>query len=376
MVMYSAEGSSAVIEPNPIAPGLQIAEAAGPASLNLDASVWDRRRVESVEREATGRKARAVPARSILPRSFYTTHRQVNGGVGFPPDTPTAVRNAWHMQPIERARADDVTPALHTTLEGTQQCGPTILLVHGFAGSARAWDPLMASLTAAHPIVRVDLIGHGLSPKPMRGYSMPDQVEAICRSLDRLAVASVVAVGHSGGGDVVVEMIKRHPSRLAGALLLGTPPNLSYVNLPVAARIISAPLLGYLVWRSLTDAMIRRSLAQTFAPGFDANPAVCAPFIEDLRRMTHNSYVAARAAVEGYRKERDLTARVAGRPVPILVAFGDQDQWVDPSALEAWKPIAETRVLRGVGHTPMLEDPCATAELIRDFARRVGSNAA
>ena len=148
-------------------------------------------------------------------------------------------------------------------------------------------------------------------------------------------------------------MIKRHPSRLAGALLLGTPPNLSYVNLPVAARIISAPLLGYLVWRSLTDAMIRRSLAQTFAPGFDANPAVCAPFIEDLRRMTHNSYVAARAAVEGYRKERDLTARVAGRPVPILVAFGDQDQWVDPSALEAWKPMAETRVFRGVGHTPI-----------------------
>jgi len=370
MVMYSAEGSSAVIEPNPIHLGFKSPKLPARRCLNLDASVWDRRRVESVEREATGRKARAGPARSILPRSFYTTHRQVNGGVGFPPDTPTAGRNAQHMQPIERARADDVPPALHTTLEGTQQSGPTILLAHGFAGSARAWDPLMASLTAAHPIVRVDLVGHGLSPKPMRGYSMPDQVEAICRSLDRLAVANVVAVGHSGGGDVVVEMIKRHPSRLAGALLLGTPPNLSYVNLPVAARIISAPLLGYLVWRSLTDAMIRRSLAQTFAPGFDA------PFIEDLRRMTHNSYVAARAAVEGYRKERDLTARVAGRPIPILVAFGDQDQWMDPSALEAWKPIAETRVFRGVGHTPMLEDPCATAELILDFARRVGSNAA
>ena len=171
------------------------------------------------------------------------------------------------MQPIERARADDVTPALHATLEGAQQSGSPILLVHGFAGSSRAWDPLMAALTAAHPIVRVDLIGHGLSPKPMRGYSMPDQVEAICRSLDHLAVASVVAVGHSGGGDVVVEMIRRHPSRVAGALLLGTPPNLSYVNLPVGARIISAPLLGYLVWRSLTDAMIRRSLMQTFAPG-------------------------------------------------------------------------------------------------------------
>ena len=144
-------------------------------------------------------------------RRLYTTHRQINDGVGFPPDTPIAVRNPWQMQPIERARADDVTPVLRTTLEGAQQSGPTILLVHGFAGSARAWDPLMAALTAAHPIVRVDLIGHGLSPKPMRGYSMPDQVEAICRSLDHLGVASVVAVGHSGGGDVVVEMIRRHP---------------------------------------------------------------------------------------------------------------------------------------------------------------------
>ncbi len=316
------------------------------------------------DRSAHGKSARS------------TTHRPIDSDVGFPPDTSIAVRKAWHMRPIKRATADDVTPALHTTLEGAHQSGPTILLVHGFAGSARAWDPLMTALTAAHPIVRVDLIGHGLSPKPMRGYSMPDQVEAICRSLDQLSVASVVAVGHSGGGDVVVEMVKRHPSRLAGALLLGTPPNLSYVNLPVGARIISAPLFGYVVWRSLTNAMIRCSLVRTFAPGFDANPAVCAPFVEDLRRMTHHSYVAARAAVEGYRKERDLTARVAGRPVPILVAFGDQDQWVDPSALEAWKPIADTRVLRGVGHTPMLEDPSATTELILDFARQFGWNAA
>ena len=287
-----------------------------------------------------------------------------------------AIRNASDMQPIKRARADDATPALHTTLEGAEQSGPTILLVHGFTASGRAWDPVIAALTEAHPVVRVDLVGHGLSPKPRRGYSMPHQADAICQSLDHLAVASVIAVGHSGGGDVVVEMVKRHPSRVAGALLLGTPPNLSYVSLPVAARIISAPLLGYLVWRSVTDLMIRRSLVQTFAPGYDANSDVCAPFVEGLRRMTHNSYVRARAAIEGYRKERDLTARVAGWPVPILVASGDQDQWVDPSALEAWKPIAQTHVFRGVGHTPMVEAPSAAAELILGFVRRVRLNAA
>ena len=176
----------------------------------------------------------------------------------------------------------------------TPTAGRRVRSVHRSAGRYRGFRRVGSPAERADGDVElgeggVDLIGHGLSPKPMRGYSMRDQVEAICRSLDHLAVTSVVAVGHSGGGDIVVEIIKRHPSRLAGALLLGTPPNLSYVNLPISARIISAPLLGYLVWRSLTYAMIRRSLVQTFAPGFDAKPAVCAPFIEDLRRMTHTS---------------------------------------------------------------------------------------
>ena len=72
------------------------------------------------------------------------------------------------MQPIERARADDVTPALHATLEGAQQSGSPILLVHGFGQNRYAWHLPARSFanhlaTAGFDVYNLDLRGHGRS---------------------------------------------------------------------------------------------------------------------------------------------------------------------------------------------------------------------
>jgi pimeloyl-ACP methyl ester carboxylesterase len=257
--------------------------------------------------------------------------------------------------------------------EDGPRTGTPLLLIHAFAGSLRAWEPVVAHLARAHRVVRVDLLGHGASPEPAWDYSMRAQAGAVVEALDRLGIRRVVAAGHSGGGDVVVAMIEHHRERVAGAALLGVPPNLTYVRLPVTARLFSVPVLGGLLWRVTTDEMVRGGLAKTFAPGFEAGPEVYAPFVRDLRRMTHRSYVRARAAVEGYRRERDLTARVAGSGVPLLVVFGWADQWVDPSAAGHWRRESSARIemLAGVGHTPLVECPARTAELLRAFAAEV-----
>jgi pimeloyl-ACP methyl ester carboxylesterase len=86
--------------------------------------------------------------------------------------------------------------------------------------------------------------------------------------------------------------------------------------------------------------------------------------------MTHHSYVEARAHVEGYGKRRDLTLRVRESGVPLMIVFGEQDQWVDPRAVEGWAATTGARIelLPGVGHTPIVEAPGRTVELIADFA--------
>ncbi|MFN8545272.1 MAG: alpha/beta hydrolase [Candidatus Binatia bacterium] len=259
---------------------------------------------------------------------------------------------------------------LHVREDG-HGTGPPLLPIHAFAGSLHAWDPVVEHLACAHRVIRMDMLGHGHSDKPADGYAMAEQARAVVATLDRLGIARVIAVGHSGGGDVVVALVEHFRERIAGAALLGTPPNLTYVHLPLTARLFSVPLLGSIVWRFVTDDMIRDGLAKTFAPGFATSPAVYAPFVRDLRRMTHRSYVRARAAVERFRRERDLTMRVADTGVPLLIVFGDRDQWVDPRAAAHWARASAARIaiLPGIGHTPLVECPEATARVLLDFAR-------
>lgn len=256
---------------------------------------------------------------------------------------------------------------LNVRVEGSPTNLPPFLLVHAFAGSLRAWDLVAGQLSSQRQVVRVDLLGHGSSSKPRAGYSMPNQATVICSVLDQLDIERVVAVGHSGGGDAVVAMIEHHRRRVAAAVLLGTPPNLSFVDLPLTARLISTPLLGRLLWSGMSDRMIRDGLAKTFAPSFNASDDIYDLLISDFRRMTHHSYVRSRSAVERYRKARDLTDRVAGQDIPLLVMFGDEDQWVDPEAATPWSHLAETHTLAKVGHTPMIETPRETADAILDF---------
>ena len=254
--------------------------------------------------------------------------------------------------------------------DGPANDATPLLLIHALAGSIQAWDPVVEPLARGRRVVRVDLLGHGGSDKPDNGYTMAGQAAMACEVLDQLDIDRVVAVGHSGGGDIVVAMIEHHPARVAAAVLLATPPNLTYVHLPVTARLFSAPLLGGVLWKLTTDKMIRGGLAKTFAAGFGSVPDV---FVSDLQRMTHRAYVKARAEVEGYRKQQDLTVRVGDAGVPLMIIFGDEDQWVDPLAADGWANTTSARIeiLPGVGHTPMIEAPAQTAVLVSDFALSV-----
>ena len=55
--------------------------------------------------------------------------------------------------------------------------------------------------------------------------------------------------------------------------------------------------------------------------------------------------------------------------MPLLVVFGSQDELVDPESAQGYRSVPGARVvmLDGVGHSPHVERPAATARLIADF---------
>ncbi len=95
--------------------------------------------------------------------------------------------------------------------------GVSFLLVHGLASNARTWDGVAARLVAnGHPVVTVDLRGHGRSSKPDGPYDVATVADDLAALIEALELESPIVAGQSWGGNVVVELAARHPAAVRG----------------------------------------------------------------------------------------------------------------------------------------------------------------
>ncbi|GAA1120517.1 alpha/beta fold hydrolase [Nocardiopsis composta] len=247
---------------------------------------------------------------------------------------------------------------------------PALVLVHGLAGSARWWDPLVPALAESHRVIRVDLLGHGRSAKPAGGgYAIPEQGRLVGEVLDRLGVRRAVLVGHSTGGSVATALAEQRPGLVTGLALIGSGPRLgAFVSDGFVGRLLSTPVVGQLLWRVRTDGVVRRGLETAFSrPGYGPPQEL----VDDVRGMTYRSLTATSRAADDYLAERALPDRLAGLGEPLLVVFGEDDRrWRAAASAADYRAVPGARVelLPGIGHSPMLEDPPRTAGILLSFA--------
>jgi pimeloyl-ACP methyl ester carboxylesterase len=229
---------------------------------------------------------------------------------------------------------------------------------------------MLERLTVERRVLRLDLLGHGESAKPLSGYEVSRQALAVFGVLERYGIETAHVVAHSAGGDIAVSILEQVPRRVRSVTFLGTAPHLGFVLIGASARLMRLPMIGPMLWRTATHAMFRNGLKKVFAPDFLAVPDV---YVQSLRRLPHHAYAQGLAALEAYKNERDLCSRVARSDVPKLVIFGDRDTWVDPRAAEFWREKTDARVERNatLGHTQMAEAPESTAALVLDFLRNI-----
>lgn len=99
------------------------------------------------------------------------------------------------------------------------------LLVHGLASNARMWDGVGQRLAAAgHPVVAVDLRGHGRSEQTPTGYTTGQcaaDLAALCQALELTGDRAPVVAGQSWGGNVVLAQAARYGDVAALALVDG-----------------------------------------------------------------------------------------------------------------------------------------------------------
>jgi pimeloyl-ACP methyl ester carboxylesterase len=259
---------------------------------------------------------------------------------------------------------------INVTQDGPRDA-PALVLIHGLGGSTRWWDRVVPMLAGSNHVIRIDLLGHGQSAKPAGdSYSITQQGHRVGQALDRLGVKHAIVVGHSTGGSVATALAEQRGDLVTALALIDTGPRMdAFISDGPVGQVIDLPLVGQLLWRFRTDALIRRGLSSAFTANFE----IPQQLVDDVRGMTYHALTATSHASDAYLQQRPLPDRLTALDKPLLVIFGEQDQRWRSSSAALYRAVAGARVelMPGVGHSPMLEDPPRTAALLLTFISSV-----
>lgn len=95
--------------------------------------------------------------------------------------------------------------------------GTPVLMLHGFAGTARAhFGPLIDRLALDARVIAPDLRGHGGSAYLIRGFDAKlfhTDADDLLRLIDRLGLDRLNLIGYSDGGEIAIILAARLGSR-------------------------------------------------------------------------------------------------------------------------------------------------------------------
>ncbi len=248
---------------------------------------------------------------------------------------------------------------MYVCQDGPQDAS-TLLLIHGSASSSRSWNPLVPLLAPSHHIIRLDLPGHGRSDEPAdRDYKTSRQAHRVGSALDRLGVERTIVVGHSSGGVVATALAEQRPELVTALVLINTGPSMEAFLLPESAA------TGPSSWPP-SDEQIRR-FAKTGFGGKDQQ--VPQELVDDVRGMSHHAFTTTMQETSTYMEQQAIPDRLSVLDTPLHVMFGDQDRRWLPSSAHDYRtvPGAKIEFLSGLGHSPILEDPRRTADMLLAF---------
>ena len=149
---------------------------------------------------------------------------------------------------------------------------PTAVLIQGLGLSSRFWFDIPDRLASGRDpwhVLTPDHRGVGRSGRPFGTYLMGRMADDVAAVLDHAGVERAYVVGISLGGMVAQHVAIRHPSRVAGLVLLATTAGFPHVRLPsplTLARFLALPMNGQLRQSQVGPSFARLLLARRDVP--------------------------------------------------------------------------------------------------------------
>lgn len=241
--------------------------------------------------------------------------------------------------------------------------GAPLVFVHGFTTTAEFWREQIEAFSARHQMIRINLPGHGCSPRPEdRNYTIDAFVEDVLEVYRALAIDPAVLIGLSMGGTVAQTFALSYPERVKALVLVGATPHglgsdvnvdnvlkaIEDLGVVTASQKVIERSFGSAASRALID-FAKKEVAQT--PAFVARQAIASLNASDSR------------------------AKLGDIRVPTLVIVGEEDIITQPKEsqiLAEGIPNSRLYNIPAAGHFPMLEQPNTFNQLLGEFLVRQG----
>jgi len=104
---------------------------------------------------------------------------------------------------------------------------PAFVFVHGWTCNRSFFAPQAEYFGRRHRVVSIDLRGHGESDKPEGRYSIAAYADDVAHVIEQLGLGKVLAVGHSMGGIIVLQLAAAHPELVVGIVMVEPVRSLS-----------------------------------------------------------------------------------------------------------------------------------------------------
>ena len=249
---------------------------------------------------------------------------------------------------------------LNARLQGPQSA-PPLVFAHALGTNQSIWDGVLAHLSGYRTLT-YDHRGHGGSDVPLAPYSMGALVRDAERLMDHVGMKEAVFIGVSMGGMVAQGLAVKRLDLLRGVVLSNT-----------AAKIGSAAL-----WAERTaqiraeglDAYADSALHRQLGPRWRDSPHAA-----QLRTLITSTdpegWAGCAAAIGG----TDFYTTTASLRLPALVIAGSNDGTTPPDLVRETAeliPGHHFKLMQGVGHLPMVEQPDAYATLLKTFLAQIG----
>jgi pimeloyl-ACP methyl ester carboxylesterase len=258
---------------------------------------------------------------------------------------------------VRSVRSDDGTTVAY---ESRGAGAPALVLVHGWSCDRGYWASQLERLSQEFLVVTLDLAGHGESDCRRQEWSIAAFGGDVAAVVDDLALEDVVLIGHSMGGDVILEAARRLPGRVRGLIWIDTYREFPQLSTDEQIHRSMAPFRADFV--EATRGFVRTMF------GAGADPLLTERIVQDMSAAPPD--VALGALEAAWKFGRAVPALLSELRLP-LIAINPDDA---STKVDSMKRLGiEVVLLAGVGHFSMIEDPQAVNDQLMKAVRSIGT---